>query len=196
MRFSLGLSFLALAATSPAVKNPAGVAADLLAELVRNSPFLPAGGATAGGDAARGELELRGVVWDGGAYRFSIFDPSSGESVWARLDERGFPFLARSFDRERDVLTVEFNGRILVLPLAESELGETPGGDPGSAPPPPPLPTPVENQARPAGAPADQPPPAPGTSALGAEEAQRFQQMADETRRRRGVGPPPEPPKN
>lgn len=180
----------AVAATA---QEPAAVASDRLDELVRASPFIPAGG-TVRGEASSGELELRGVVWDGATLRFSIFDRGTGESLWTRLDEEGLPFRARSFDREKDVLTLEFQGRVLALPLVEPQLAETqPGETPAGSPP---LPTNgpgggIGGAPQPGGP----PPPAvaPGTSA---HDAQQLQQMADEARRRRGVGPPPAPPKN
>lgn len=194
MRMAIAVACAAWLAAEPA-RNPAGVAADLLQELVRQSPFVPAGGAAGRGDAARGELELRGVVWDGGSLRFSIFDPGTGESTWTTLDEEGLPFRARSYDREKDTLTVEYQGRVLVLPLAEAQFSESADGSP---PPAPPLPT---NTPGPGGPEAGAPVPAAGASSgapmpAGAQDAQRLQQMADDMRRRRGVGPPPEPSKN
>lgn len=192
MRILAAFLWVAGVAAEPA-RPP--VAGDRLDELVRQSPFIPAGGAVRG-EASRGELELRGVVWDGAALRFSIFDRGTGESTWTRIDEEGLPFRARSFDREKDTLTLEYQGRVLTLELAESQLSETQGpSEPQGQGPP--LPTNVGpgGAVVPPGQPGGLPAPAtqPGS---GTNDSQQLQQMADEVRRRRGVGPPPEPPKN
>ncbi len=160
---------------------------DPLDTLVRDSPFLPpAGGIRAASAGESGPLELRGVVFERGAYSFSVYDQTTREAVWVRLGESGHPFVARSFDQEGDALTVEHRGRSVVLVL---EPAKTMTGDPGAAPPPP-LPTAAE--AAPPGAnqptPAANPPPA---AAVNPAEAQRLQNVADEVRRRRGAGSHP-----
>lgn len=192
MRFTATLISVACLATARA-QPPAAAGGDPLEELVRASPFIPAGGVVRG-EGASGEFELRGVVWDGATLRFSIFDRGTGESVWTRLDEEGLPFRARSFDREKELLTLEYQGRVLALPLVEPRLAETEPAEPPAGSPPLPTNNPgggIGGPPQPGGA----PPPAnpPGTSA---HDAQQLQQMADEARRRRGVGPPPTPPRN
>lgn len=182
-------------------------APDLLDGLVRDSPFVtPAGGRTANADA--GPFELRGVVFEGGAYSFSIYDPATKESAWVKLKENGFPFVARSFDRERDTLLIDYQGRSLALALQSTKTMASAQTAPAQSPAP--LPTQPgatsQNGARsttPAtgainpnqpmpNSPSGGIPPMPST--MTPAEAQRLQNLADEIRRRRNVGSPPVPP--
>ncbi len=194
-------SGLVLLVLLPVVAAQTTLPADPLDALVADSPFLPgAGGRGAAAGGATGPLELRGIVFEDGAYVFSIYDQASKEAVWVRLDERGQPFVARSFNRERDSLTVEHHGRTVVLSLQPARMA---GAQAGAPLPPAPLPGAVEsagpnNQNTP-GNPAQ--PPAQGPNAIAgaptvppsgstptATEAQRLQNLADEIRRRRGTG--------
>lgn len=163
-----------------------------LESLVRDSPFIPAGGMAARPAAsAAGPLELRGVVFENGSYSFSIYDGATHEAIWVKLEESGHDFIARSFNRERDELVVEHQGRSLTLPLQEAKTTNT--ADAGGAPMPPPGATAaVQRPANPAPAQPAAASPAP-TAAPPSQvlEAQRLQDLADEVRRRRNVGSPP-----
>jgi hypothetical protein len=197
------------APTGPAPTR-ADATSDPLDALVADSPFgAPAGGNRGGPAGATGPLELRSIVFVDGAYQFSIFDQGTGKAEWVKIGETGLPFVARSFDRERDALTVEHRGRTLVLALQPAKMGTVAGGAPSA--PPSPLPGanrngPAQpnnvNAAAPNGPPGGSgnnagpratPPPASSTSAA---EAQRLQNLADEIRRRRGTGPQLVLPKN
>lgn len=195
-----GLAFLILlpvAMAQPAgLPNPAAIppaatpsATDPLEALVADSPFQLAAGGRSGAAASTGSLELRSVVLVDGAYQFSIFDQGTGESSWVKINERGHPFVPRSFDRERDSLTVEHQGRTIVLALQPARMAS---GPPAAGVPPPPLPGADGNQGNRRNVPANTGNPAPGsppaTSAANPAEAQRLQNLADEIRRRRGSG--------
>lgn len=171
-------------AAPPAVTPPA---ADPLDALVADSPFQSATGGRSGAAVATGPLELRSIVLVDGAYQFSVFDQGTGEASWIKIDERGHPFVARSFDRERDSLTVEHQGRTLVLALQPARMASGPAM---AAAPPPPLPG-GDNQGNRRNAPAANAGPGgpPASSATNPAEAQRLQNLADEIRRRRGSGP-------
>ncbi len=190
---------------SPA-ETPA--AADPLDALVADSPFgAPAGGGRNVTPGATGPLELRGIVLVDDAYQFSIYDQSSGKADWVKIGERGFPFVARSFNQERDALTVDHQGRTLVLALQAAKTGTAGGNAPPASPSP--LPGPARNGGGPAsGGPAGNnpgnpsggpgnsnanagagPAPPPSTANPNGSEAQRLQNLADEIRRRRGSGP-------
>jgi hypothetical protein len=208
----LALMLLSTMAAEPPAAGPAPGAAgaapsapstDPLDALVADSPF----GATSGGNrsgtpGAAGPLELRSIVFVDGAYQFSIFDQGTGKSEWVKIGETGFPFVARSFNRERDALTVEHQGRTIVLPLQPAKMAAA-----GNAVPPGPSPLPAPNRnggtapapsnANPGpngqnGVPNNAnaaPPPAAANSNTSSGEAQRLQNLADEIRRRRGTGP-------
>jgi hypothetical protein len=181
---------------------------DPLDALVADSPFMSPGGAgRAGVAASAGPLELRSVVFVDGAYQFSIFDQGSGESEWVRIGERGHPFVARSFNRERDTLTVEHQGRTIELALQPAKMASA-GGAPAQSPTPLPGPGNAGNRRNNQGpgpvpapglTPAGNAPPMPAPGATNAAEAQRLQNLADELRRRRGMGSQmnlPQPKKN
>ncbi len=183
----------------PVVSGQTPPPPDPLDGLVADSPFLqPAGGARKDAPGATGPLELRGIVFERGVYSFSLYDQASHEAVWVRLGEGGHPFVARSFNRERDVLTVDYQGRPVVLTLQPARMASA---NPAGAPPaPPPLPGAAEaagragqQNAAPSGASNGNSPPAananPAAAPANPAEAQRLQNLADELRRRRGTGP-------
>jgi hypothetical protein len=195
--------FLLLLGPALAVPPPAP---DPLDVLVSDSPFVPAGASSGRRDAptSSGPLELRGIVFQNGGYSFGIYDQGTHEATWVRLGEKGQPFVARSYNRERDTLTVEFQGRTMILSLPAAKMVTANQAPPGpSAPPPLPDARAAKDQragappaeARPAGT---QNPAAGSPAAVtNPTEAQRLQNLADELRRRRGSGPQPvEPPKN
>lgn len=199
----------AIAANAPAAKSapaaniapapaPASTAADPLDALVKDSPFLPVAGARGGavtGDT--GPLELRGVVVENGTYSFSVYDQGTKESSWVRIDEQGYPFTAKSYDRANDTLVVDQGGRSLTLALQTARTGTA-----DMAPPQPTALPLVPNAAnRPANVNGGGPLPGPANvqpgaaNAMNPDEAQRLQRLADEIRRRRNVGSPPNLPR-
>lgn len=146
-----------------------------LAPLVRDSPFLPRGGAVAA-DTGPAQLEFRGVVFEDGGYSFSVYDQSRRIASWLRLDEPGQPLVVRKFDEVKETLTVEHHGLMLTLPLRRAKVQALAAG----APPPLPTTLPPQNNGT-------SPPPAAAAPAVNnAAEAQRLQNIADEIRRRRG----------
>lgn len=165
-------------------------AEDPLDALVRDSPFLPAGGAAPAANKESGPLELRGVAFEGREYVFSVYDQASKESKWVKLGQGDLPFTARSYDQEQELLVVEYQGRTTSLKLQTAHVvGQAPSGAASS---PPPLPAPGEGSPQAGAPPAPQPgPPGSGparpTSTGNPEESQRLQRMADEIRRRRSL---------
>lgn len=152
-------------------------ASDPLDALVQDSPFLPPAGAGPAAATATGPLEFRGVVFEGGRFLFSVYDQGSRISHWIGFDEGDAPVIARSYDREQDILTVEHQGRTVALKL---QVGHVEGQSPGEASPAP-LPGAAE-----AAQPSAAAPSAPDTSrTTPAAESQRLQELADELRRRR-----------
>lgn len=199
MRILPILSLLAAASLSAQVSAPA----DPLESLVRDSPFLPAPGTTrAAASGESGPLELRGVVFERGEFAFSIYDQASRESKWVTLGQADLPFVARSYDQEQEMLTVEYQGRTTALKLQPAHIaGQAQAGSPSG---PAPLPSPEETARQgpgrpqnsaptyPAANPAQSPPAAspaqstgPAAPAMKPDESRRLQEMADEIRRRR-----------
>lgn len=138
------------------------------------SPFFApvAGNAPAAGPSEGAPLELRGIIQDARGYRFSIFNPAKHASAFARLNDAGGEFVIKSHDAEKDMVTVDYQGRSFTLGL---KVGKIQAGGP---------------------APALMPAPGGGNTALQgpvvmnpspADEARRLEVIAEEVRRRRAM---------
>lgn len=151
---------------------PAGLAADPLAELVKNSPFgaPPAASAPA---AENQPLEFRGVFADGGEYFFSIYDPAERRSHWVGLAEPGLPFRIRAYDPGTQAVVAEYQGRQLTLALKKAPVAAAPATL--AAAPAPPSVQPVL-----------------AATASPPEEAARLAAIAAEIRRRRELRQKPQ----
>jgi hypothetical protein len=178
---------------SAAIFAEEAAAPDPLDALVKDSPFAPVAGATrAGASGQTGPIEFRSVVFEDGEYAFSLYDQGSQQSAWLRIGETGLPFIVRSYDQERDIVTVEHQGRSLTLELQPGRMSDqpSPGTPPAPLPGPaqagsgPPLPSAAEASGQ--GSMSIPAQPAPGGSNAGPnQESQRLQALADEIRRRR-----------
>jgi len=164
----------------------AGLALGLLARadttLAPNSPFAPPDGSSAVA-ADNQPLELRGIMQDGGGYRFSVYDPAKKSGQWVRLNESGHDFTVRTHDAARDTITLDYQGRVLTLPLRASKVMGVAVTEPA--------PGPRLNGAMPGAGPMPQ----PGTP----EEKARFNRAVEEIKRRRDLrekGPVPMPNSN
>ena len=158
-----------------------GLAARADTTLAPASPFLPPDGGTAV-TAENQPLELRGIMFDGGGYRFSVYDPARHAGQWVRLNEPGHEFTVKTHDAARDAITVDFQGRVMTLNLHTAKVVGLTLPDPTAGP-------------RPTST-------APGTGpvakAATPEEAARFNRAVEEINRRRslrekGTGPMPMP---
>lgn len=119
-----------------------GLAARAEPTLAPSSPFLPPDASAAAGSAENTPLELRGILRDGDGYRYSIFDPAKKSGQWVRLNEPGHDFTVRTHDVARDTVTLDYQGRVLTLPLhtakvmgltvAETSAGVGPRPTPGA----------------------------------------------------------------
>ncbi len=98
--------------------------------LAPTSPFLPP---SAVGAAATENtpLELRGILVDEGGYRFSVFDPVRHTGTWARLNETGHDFVIKAYDTTRDLITLDYQGRILTVSLRTAKVTAVAPAGPG-----------------------------------------------------------------
>lgn len=162
--FPLFASLVLVASAQPAAPS--------LQNLITNSPFGSAAQAGAG-PAAATPLEFRGTFVDNGERFFSILDTATRRAEWVGLNEAGRAFAVKSYDPEKESITLEFQGRAMDLKLHSARIT--------AAPMPQPVPAVAGNNApqnaggRPAQA-------TPSTT-----EAQRLAQVAEEIRRRRAL---------
>jgi hypothetical protein len=141
--------------------------------LAPSSPFLPPGVSSAAGVVENTPLELRGILMDAGGYRFSVYDPVRHTGLWVRLDEPGHDFVVKAHDIARDAITLNYQGRVLTLPLHTAKVVGVAVAEPSSGP----RPTPVGPGVGPV------PMPMPMTP----EEAERFNRAREEIARRRAL---------
>jgi hypothetical protein len=88
--------------------------------LLGNSPFgeettVPVG------DAATGTPEFRGMVEEDGLQLFSLYDPDALVATWVGLHEPGHPFTVRGYDSTREMLTIDYRGARIPLPLKRAK---------------------------------------------------------------------------
>ncbi len=170
--------FLAGLGVAPGLAAPAAVS------LAPSSPFLPADAAQAAGTAEATPLELRGILADAGGYRFSIYDPARHTGQWVRLNEPGHDFTVRTHDVARDTVTLDYQGRVLTLPLRTAKVTGLAVAQAAPEPAGGPRPTPGPMGAGPV--------PRPPTP----EETARYNRAVEEIARRRALrekGPMPMP---
>jgi hypothetical protein len=89
-----------------------------LNSLLQNSPF-ESGSRSANDSKSNEPLEFRGVLTESGVAYFSIYETSTSRSAWVQLNEESFrDYTAKRYDWENRQLTIEYQGRDLVLSLA------------------------------------------------------------------------------
>ena len=156
-------------------------------KLAATSPFLPPDGAAAAAGAENTPLELRGILRDGDGYRFSIFDPAKKSGQWVKLNEPGHDFVVKAHDLAHDTVTLDFQGRVLTLPLHSAKVVGLALPEPESASLRGPMPRPGNGVGV-----------GPVPHASTPEEAARFNRAVEEINRRRDTrehGMPQPPPK-
>ncbi len=149
-------------------------------DLAATSPFLPGAGAVAGVVTENAPLELRGIVGSGENRLFAIYDPSSKQTRWVRLNEAGNPFTVKMHDEASDTVLLDYAGRSLSLRLPESKITPL-----ALAPAPAASPTTSNRSRRPDNADNAAAPAQPRE--LSPEEAKRLENVAAEVARRRAL---------
>lgn len=94
-------------------------AAERLAE---RSPFLPPESSQAPAVTENPPLELRGIMGEGAARLFNIYNPATKHSSWVSLNESGQSFSVRSHDESADTVSIDYGGRPVVLKLAKARI--------------------------------------------------------------------------
>ncbi len=159
-------SFILMSISSLLVSVTPCMARSDLQNLLQNSPF----GQRQNNSPEINEstpLEFRGVLTESGVAYFSIFEAATSRSAWVRLNEESSrDFTAKSYDGDNRQLTIEYQGRDLVLSLAADST-----------------PTPVSTTSA-AAAPQPEATKAPQPSV---SEAQRLNNIAAEIKRRRAL---------
>lgn len=107
------------------------------------SPFLPPSGPAQAAPTEDSQIELRGIMAAGDTVMFSIYDTTRRASTWVELNEAGRDFIVRSYDQDRDTVTIDHQGRTLTLALKTAKVGSAPAMSIASGSPPPPAPQPI-----------------------------------------------------
>ena len=111
----------------------------------------------------------------GNGYMYSIYDSAHKVSAWSRLNENGHGFVVRSHDVARDIVTVDYQGRILTLALRTAKVASAPVNIPQA-----PQPVAANNAPQPIGGPVVLNP-------SPADEQRRLEAIAAEVNRRRMI---------
>lgn len=115
----------------------AGVWTAAQAQLATNSPFLPPQGAAQAGPAQNAPLQFGGYIETAEGMLFRVIDPARKTGVWVKMNERDptLDVAVRQHDPSQNTLTVEHQGRSIVLAGRESKVASS-----GNAPQPVPMP--------------------------------------------------------
>ena len=89
--------------------------------LLRSSLFGQTAVVPTGGPLVQ-PLEFRGVMFDGGKEYFSVHETKTRSSLWVEINEPGNPYTIRGYDTDRGILTVEYQGSIMDLPLKDAVI--------------------------------------------------------------------------
>ncbi len=99
-----------------------GLASVQAQNLAETSPFMPVTRQVAPTVTENAPLELRGIMGQGDERMFSIYNPSTKQSLWVRLNEPGREFVVRTHDDAAATISVEYGGRALNLKLTEARI--------------------------------------------------------------------------
>lgn len=83
--------------------------------LLKDSPF--SGPPSEVQPEAQPQLELRGLVVEDGVRWFTFLDIGSKKWTTVREGDGGAPFVVRNYDRERDAVTLELQGKLVSIAL-------------------------------------------------------------------------------
>jgi hypothetical protein len=152
------------------------------AQLTTSSPFLPVKSTDAATPTSGAPLEFRAVTDMGNGLNFRVIDMGPKRNgTWARLNERDpdLGVIAKQYDAANEMLTVEYQGRTLTLPLHQAKVTSS-----GTAPNIPlggiPMPAGIQ--------------PVVALNTTPAQEQQRLEAVAAEVARRRQLREQAAPP--
>jgi len=132
-------------------------------------------------------FEFRGVMAEPGGYLVSVYVTAAKRAVWVSLNESAGVFVARSYDPDRQVLDIEYQGQVISLPLTQAKIQTMAMVKTPSAPlPPASTTTAASPPARPTVSPSGA---APAVATTNETEAARLAGIVDEVRRRRAARP-------
>jgi hypothetical protein len=112
-------------------------AAGAEAQLTSKSPFAPPPGSAAAAPAANSPIEYRGYVELRDGREFNLRNPARKAHVWLKMNERSeeFDVTVKQYDSEKEVLTVEHQGKLITLAEPKSKVVSS--GAAGQMMPPP-----------------------------------------------------------
>ncbi len=103
----------------------ASAAAVSLDGLVTNSPFvLKQSEEVAAPVATEGAaVEFRGIISTQDGLLFGLYDRAKNLGAWVKEGEKGSDFSVSAYDANNDMVTVEYAGQRLTLPLSSAQIG-------------------------------------------------------------------------
>lgn len=107
------------------------------AQLASRSPFMPAQSGNSAAPTAGAPLEFRGSMTTSEGTVFRIYDPARKSGVWVKANEKSsdLDVLVKQHDDGQNTLTIEYQGKTLVLAGRESKVVSS--GSAGQIVPPP-----------------------------------------------------------
>jgi hypothetical protein len=169
---SLLLSTLAFCLAANAVS----AVAVSLEGLVTDSPFVLKQAETAAPAVTEGAaVEFRGVISTKEGMLFGLYDRTKNIGAWVRQEDKGADFKVSGYDAAGDLVTVEYQGQRLTLPLSSSKIAAAA-----------PTPLPSVNPGPP-GSPGNRVVAVPQQGGSRADDQRRLESVAAEVRRRRAL---------
>jgi hypothetical protein len=91
--------------------------------LVANSPFMPRQEENAAPVVTEDAVvEFRGMITTENGVLYGLYDRSRNKGAWVRENEKGADFVVQSYDATADLVTLNYQGRKLTLPLSASRI--------------------------------------------------------------------------
>lgn len=95
-----------------------------LDELVKSSPFMPAGQESVPvAPTENAAVEFRGMITTPTGVLFGLYDRTKQTGAWVGKDEKDADFVVKSYDPASDMLSVDYHGQKFNLTLSSSKIG-------------------------------------------------------------------------
>jgi len=140
--------------------------------LLEKNPFVAYQPPAPSAEPAPPQLELRGVLVEGSATWFNVYNTETKESAWVQRGDRMANFVIKDYDPAKEALVMDYQQRPVSVALKQSKVQLSPGS--------------ARNTTTLASLGSASRASSPSVAAaLPASESQRLEQVADQIRQRR-----------